>query len=145
VVDRQLNDALEAQGSDPVWSAHERILVCLTPRANASRMLATGKRNADRFRGDLLVAYVEQPGLGAEAKTRLESSLHEARGLGAEVEVLAGDDPIETILRFARANRITQIFVGHSLRETLLKRWMGGPLDRLIRGAEGMDVRVFPH
>ena len=108
-------------------------------------MLASGKRNADRFRGDLLVAYVEQPGLGAEAQTRLESSLHEARGLGATVEVLAGDDPIETILRFARANRITQIFVGHSLRETRWKRWLGGPLDRLIRGAEGMDVRVFPH
>ena len=145
VVDRQLEDALEAQGSDPLWSAHERILVCITPRANASRMLASGKRNADRFRGDLLVAYVEQAGLGAEAETRLEAAMHEARLLGGAVHVLEGDDPIETILRFARSNRITQIFVGHSLRESFWQRWMGGPLDRLIRGAEGMDVRVFPH
>jgi two-component system sensor histidine kinase KdpD len=145
VVDRQLEDALHAQGADPVWSAHERILVCLTPRANAGRMLASGKRNADRFRGDLLVAYVEQPGLGLEAQTRLQEKLREAKELGASVEVLAGEDAIDTILQFARANRITQIFVGHSLRETLWKRWMGGPLDRLIRGAEGMDVRIFPH
>ncbi len=108
-------------------------------------MLASGKRNADRFRGDLLVAYVEQPGLGAEAETRLEAAMHEARLLGGAVHVLEGDDPIETILRFARSNRITQIFVGHSLRESVWQRWMGGPLDRLIRGAEGMDVRVFPH
>jgi two-component system sensor histidine kinase KdpD len=145
VVDRQLADALHAQGSDPAWSAHERILVCITPRANASRMLASGKRNAERFRGDLLVAYVEQPGLGADAQTQLEAALHEARSLNASVHVLEGDEPIDTILRFARANRITQIFVGHSLDEGFWKRWMGGPLDRLIRGAEGMDVRVFPH
>jgi len=145
VVDRQLEDALRAQGSDPVWSAHERILVCITPRANASRMLASGKRNAESFRGDLLVAYVEQPGLGAEAQTKLEAALHEARSLDAAVHVLVGDEPIDTILRFARSNRITQIFVGHSLDEGLWSRWLGGPLDRLIRGAEGMDVRVFPH
>jgi two-component system sensor histidine kinase KdpD len=145
VVDRQLADALHAQGADPVWSAHERILVCITPRANASRMLASGKRNADQFRGDLLVAYVEQPGLGTEAQTQLEAALHEARSLNASVHVLEGDEPIDTILRFARANRITQIFVGHSLQEGFWKRWIGGPLDRLIRGAEGMDVRVFPH
>jgi len=145
VVDRQLEEALHAQGADPVWSAHERILVCLTPHANAGRMLASGKRNADRFRGDLLVAYVEQPGLSPEAQTRLQNGLREAQALGAAVEVLAGEDPIDTILQFARANRITQIFVGHSLRETLWRRWIGGPLDRLIRGAEGMDVRIFPH
>lgn len=145
VVDRQLDDALEAQGADPMWSAHERILVCLTPRANASRMLASGKRNAERFRGDLLVAYVEQPGLGVEEQTRLEATLREAREMGGAVHVLEGDEPISTILKFARANRITQIFVGHSMQESFWKRWMGGPLDRLIRGAEGMDVRVFPH
>jgi len=145
VVDRQLDDALEAQGADPVWSAHERVLVCITPRANASRMLASGKRNADRFHGDLLVAYVEQPGLAVEQQTRLDRVLYDARAMGAAIHMLEGDDAIDTILRFARANRITQIFVGHSLRESWWKRWMGGPLDRLIRGAEGMDVRVFPH
>jgi two-component system sensor histidine kinase KdpD len=143
VVDRQLEDALQGQG--PQWSAHERILVCLTPRANASLMLAAGKRNADRFHGDLLVAYVEQPGLGGSEQARLGAVLSEARAMNASIHVLEGDDPIDTILRFACANRITQIFVGHSLRESWWKRWRGGPLDRLIRGAEGIDVRVFPH
>jgi K+-sensing histidine kinase KdpD len=88
---------------------------------------------------------VEQPGLEAEQRIRLNAALDEARLLGASIHVLEGDDPIDTLLRFARGNRITQIFVGHSMQESWWKRWMGGPLDRLIRGAEGMDVRVFPH
>ncbi len=43
------------------------------------------------------------------------------------------------------ANRITQIFIGHSLREGLWNRLFGNPVDRLIRSAESMDVCVFPH
>lgn len=145
VVDRQLEDYLDAQGISQIWSTHERILVCITPRANSARMLASGKRNADRFRGDLLVAYVEQPNLNPQDKAAIDRAMEDARTLGAEIHVLDGDDAMETILRFARAHRITQIFVGHSLRESWWGRLMGGPLDRLIRGAEGIDVRIFPH
>lgn len=145
VVDRQLDDYLHLHGIEPAWGAHERILVCITPRANTSAMLASGKRNADRFRGDLLVVYVEQPDLRPQDQATIEGALDQARALGAEVHILEGDDPIETILRFARAHRITQIFVGHSLRQSWWRGLTGGPLDRLIRGAEGIDLRVFPH
>ena len=91
------------------------------------------------------MAYVEQPELSAAEREALDSTLAQAHAVGAAVHVLEGDDPIRSILEFARAYRITQIFVGHSLDEGLWSRWLGGPLDRLIRGAEGMDVRVFPH
>jgi two-component system sensor histidine kinase KdpD len=138
VVDRQLED-------DQAWGAHERIMVCLTPRANVPRMLASGKRNADRFHGDLVVVYVEQPGMGPEDKAIMDRAFEHACELGAETRVLEGDEPIEAILRFARANRITQIFVGHTLRQGWWRRFTGGPLDRLIQAAEDMDVRVFPH
>jgi K+-sensing histidine kinase KdpD len=47
-------------------------------------------------------------------------------------------------MEFARSHRITQIFVGHSRRDHWWDRFLGGPLDRLIRAAEGIDVRVFP-
>jgi K+-sensing histidine kinase KdpD len=59
--------------------------------------------------------------------------------------VLEGRDPIGAILEYASARGITQLFVGHSLRPTWHTRFGGGLLDRLIRDAEGMDVRVFPH
>ncbi len=55
-----------------------------------------------------------------------------------------GKDPIATILDYARAHGITQIFVGHNIRHGWRDRLGGTPLDRLIRDAEGIDVRVFP-
>ncbi len=145
VVDRQLEDFRTAGGAAVASGAHERILVCVTPRANVSRMLASGRRNADRFRGDLLVAYVEQPQLSPNDHEKIERALASASALGAEVHRLSGDDPIETILRFARSSRVTQIFVGHAMRDNWWRRLTGGPLDHLIRGAEGMDLRLFPH
>ena len=68
-----------------------------------------------------------------------------ARAERAEVHLLDGKDPVETILAFAREQGITQLFVGHNLRRDWRARLRGSPLDRLINGAEGMDVRVFPH
>jgi K+-sensing histidine kinase KdpD len=61
------------------------------------------------------------------------------------VDVLDGKDPVATILHYARDRGITQLFVGHNLRRGWRSRWQGSPLDRLIHGAEGIDVRVFPH
>jgi K+-sensing histidine kinase KdpD len=52
---------------------------------------------------------------------------------------------VATILEYAREHGITQLFVGHNLRRDWRARFRGSPLERLIEGAEGIDVRVFPH
>ena len=49
------------------------------------------------------------------------------------------------LVRLARERGITQIFVGHSTRERWWERLTGTPLDRLIRGANDIDIRIFPH
>lgn len=145
VVDRQLEQYIHRSGTTQSFGAQERIMVCITPRANATPMIASGKRNADRFHGDLTVAYVRQPDISAEDQTALERNLTIARAANARIEILEGEDPIATILKFAREHSITQIFVGHSTRERWWERLFGTPLDRLIRDAGDIDVRVFPH
>jgi two-component system, OmpR family, sensor histidine kinase KdpD len=144
VVDRQLEAYLRLHGIQSSWGMQERILVCMTPRANAAKMLASGRRNADRFHGELFALYVTQQDLTPEDRMALERNATLARAQQAQVEILEGKDPIKAILEYARSHNITQIFVGHNLRRTWRARLGGTPLDRLIRGAEGMDVRVFP-
>jgi two-component system sensor histidine kinase KdpD len=144
VVDRQLEAYLRLHGIQSVWGTQERILVCMTPRANAARMLDSGRRNADRFHGELFAIYVMQDNLTPEDRLALERNVTLARAQHAQVETIQGDDPVKTILEYARARGITQIFVGHNLRRGWRNRLGGTPLDRLIRDAEGLDVRVFP-
>jgi two-component system sensor histidine kinase KdpD len=68
-----------------------------------------------------------------------------AKKAGTSTEVLESDDTISAIVEFARQKRITQIFIGHSDRTSWRDRVFGDPVLRLIRAAEGIDVRVFPH
>ena len=75
----------------------------MTPRANAAKMLASGRRNADRFHGELFAIYVNQPNLTAEDRTALARNVTLARAQDAHVDILEGKDPIDAILEYARA------------------------------------------
>jgi len=144
VVERQLQEYLDSHGIAARGGAQERILVCLTPRSNAGDMLRSGQRNALRFHGALLAAYVEQAGLNPQDQERLQSNLDLARELGAEVHCLQSPDFVAVILDFAHEQRVTQLFVGHSMSDQRF-RLSRSPIDRLIDAAEGFDIRLFPH
>ncbi|HMC61020.1 MAG TPA: hypothetical protein VKJ01_17660, partial [Candidatus Solibacter sp.] len=143
VVDRQLQGYLDEHGVSARWGAQERILVCLTPRSNAADMLRSGYRNALRFHGALLAAYVAQDELHPADRVSLDQHLALARELGAEVHCLVGADFVDTLLEFAAHQRITQVFLGHSGREQRFA-FLRSPVDRLIDAAEDFDLRIFP-
>jgi two-component system, OmpR family, sensor histidine kinase KdpD len=144
VVDRQLEDYLRRQGVRSSWGTQERILVCMTPRANAAKMLAAARRNVDQFHGELFAIYVVQAGLTEEDRMANERNAALALAQDARLDVLEGRDPAATILDYAKRHNITQMFVGHTLKRTWTARFAGSPLDRLVREADGIDVRVFP-
>jgi two-component system sensor histidine kinase KdpD len=145
VIDGQLVNYLRANGVELRWGTQERILVCVTPRSDAGAMLRSGRRNADRFHGTLLVCHVRQTGLSGRDQATIDANLELARELEAEVHVLEGRDPIAAIMRLAREQRVTQIFVGHSAPTRWKEMWTPSPVDRLIRAARDIDVRIFPH
>ncbi|HEV3276788.1 MAG TPA: hypothetical protein VG860_08220 [Terriglobia bacterium] len=145
VVDHQLERYLQEHGMEQIWSANERFLVWITPYADVGPMVDSGSRNARRFHGDLLAAYLARPDLTPAERAALGRNLKLARDAGAEVHALDGDDPAEALLTFARSRGVTQIFAGHGGRQNWWERTLGGgPIDRVIRDAEGIDVRVFP-
>ncbi|MGA2712564.1 MAG: hypothetical protein ABSG41_05605 [Bryobacteraceae bacterium] len=143
VVEHQLQRYMESHGIVQSWGTQERILVCITPRSSARDMLASGARATSRFHAQLLAIYVKQRDLTREAEETVQENLEFARKLGAEVHVIEGEDPIDTIIKFAREQRITQVFIGHT-QQSAWKIWARSPVDRLIKEAEGMDVRIFP-
>jgi two-component system sensor histidine kinase KdpD len=144
VVDYQLEQYLKEHGIRQHLGTHERILVCITPRSNVQEMIEIARVIAERFHGDLIVAYVNQPNISAEDLAALEERLAIARAAGANIEILEGEDPVSAILDFARSRGITQLFIGHSQRSGIGPWLMGNPVEKLIQRSRGMDVRVFP-
>ena len=145
VVESELRAYLRAHRIEEIWGTQERILVGITPRSDARPILESGRRNADRFHGELFVAYVRQADLSPADEAALEENLAIARDLNATIKVLDGQrDPARALIAFAREAGITQIFIGHSMRKGLWHRLRGNPVECLIQLAEGIDVRVFP-
>jgi len=144
VVDYQLEAYLARHGIEQLWGAHERILVAVSAYADAAEMIASGRRNADRFHGELFVAYVNRPDITPEERAVLEKNLAQARAAKARIEALDGEDPADTIMQFARAHGITQIFMANRMSNSWWDRIFGRPVEHLIRAAENIDVRVFP-
>lgn len=145
VVDAQLESYVHAHGIEPVFGTHERFLVCLTPHSNAPAMIESGERNKERFQGELYAVYVCELGRSKRDRVTIRKYFDAAKKAGATTDILESDDPISAIVDFARDKRITQIFIGHSVHNTWRDRLFGDPVLRLIREAEGIDVRVFPH
>ena len=144
VVETQLQHYMDTHGIRQSWGTQERILVCITPRSNAKPMIESGARAAARFHGQLLAVWVKQEGVTREADEVVQSNLDYARKLGAEVHILEARDAMRGIIHFALEQRVTQLYIGHS-RQPSWKFWAANPVDRLIRAAEGMDLRIFPH
>jgi two-component system, OmpR family, sensor histidine kinase KdpD len=144
VVDHQLVDYLDRHGIEQRPGAHERLMVCLTPRANAAAMFATASDIAARFHAELIAAYVSQPEIAPADQALLDEKLAIARAAGATIEILEGESPVDAILNFAHTRAITQLFIGHSQRTGLAARLFGNPVEKLIRRAAGMDIRIFP-
>jgi two-component system sensor histidine kinase KdpD len=145
VVEAELREYLHTHRIEEIWGTQERILVGITPRSDPRPILESGRRNADRFHGELFVAYVRQPDLSSEDHAALEKNLAIAREYGATIQVLEGNrDPVRALITFAREIGITQIFMGHSMRKGWWNKLRGNPVERVIDLAEGIDVRVFP-
>lgn len=145
VVDHQLQEYLEEHGIRQHLGTLERILVCITPRANVKEMIETARTIAEKFHCEVIGAYVNQPNISASDQAALDERLGIVRASGARLEILEGEDPVSAILDFAKSRGITQLFIGHSQRSGIGPRLRGNPVDRLIQRSRGMDVRVFPH
>jgi two-component system, OmpR family, sensor histidine kinase KdpD len=142
VIDCQLSAYLEKHGIKQSFGMQEKILVCITPRANASEMIQTAHLIAERFHAQMMVAYVKQVSLSAEDQAALEEKLELARTAKARIEILDGENAVEVILDFARSHSITQLFIGHT--QSIRKWHWKDPVNKLIRRSHGMDLRIFP-
>lgn len=145
VIEAGLQRYLQEHDIEAASRTQERFLVCLTGRANADRMIASAHQSAVRFHCDVLVIYVRLPKSSEEDHRIMEEFLSQARVKGARVDILEADDPVDSVVQYARSHGVTQIFVAHSTRNDWKTRLWGTPVGRLIRLADGMDVRVFPH
>ncbi|WP_220140206.1 ATP-binding protein [Kitasatospora acidiphila] len=144
-VEEELADYRARHGIRAPWETKERILVALNGAPQGENLIRRGARTATRVHGDLIGVHVrpddgtlqsEPPGL--EVQRRLLRELH-----GAYVEI-SGSDVAQALVDFARTESATQILLGPTSRSRLRELVSGSVINRVIRIAGPIDVRVLP-
>jgi two-component system sensor histidine kinase KdpD len=125
---------------------HERLLVCLTGRPASAILIRRGKRVADYLQGDCLAIHVAPPDAGDSGPSQnrgdVERHMNFARNLRIQTHIVEADDVPRAITEFARAQRITQIFMGRSRPPAWWQRFRYTVVQQVVRQAHDMQITI---
>ena len=79
VVDAQLESYVHEHGIEPIFGAHERFLICITPNSDALTMIEKGRRNKERFQGELYAIHVCESGESSRDKAAIRGYYRRCR------------------------------------------------------------------
>jgi len=121
----------------------ERILICLTGWPSSAVLIRRGKRVADYLHADCLAIHVTGDGAeSAEDRAAVERHLSFARNLRIETHVIESRDVPRAIAEFARAQHITQIFMGRSAPRSWWRRFQENRVQQVVRQARDMQITI---
>ncbi len=132
--------------TEPSRAGHENLLVCLSPSLFAIPLVRATQRLAAARQAKWFALYVETPAherLSPENRELVAQALYQASKLGGQAVKLSGFRIGDEILAFARANQVSQIFVGKPV-ERRWRRFLGISLvDHLIWHCGPIDIFVI--
>jgi two-component system sensor histidine kinase KdpD len=145
-VDNQMVDYMRSHAIEGPWPAGERVLVCVQ---GAKRPVATvrhAKRLADQIHAPWTALFVETSGAARApdaVKAEVVEALRLAQQLGGEVVQVPGSDIADALIDYARANNVTHVIVGRSVRPRWQQVLFGSVTQRLINRGGGITVHVI--
>jgi len=127
----------------------EKVMVCVSSRGSAKKLLRTGSRIAGRLASDWYAVYVEtppeEPGrMNPADHATLIENINLGEELGANVVKLRARRVADALIEFARREGITHVVFGQSARS----RWdillHGSVINRFLSEVRGATVQVVP-
>jgi two-component system sensor histidine kinase KdpD len=142
-VDEQVRSYRREQAITRTWRTAERLLVCVSSSPLSAQLVRAARRMAAGLHAEWTAATVEPANLSKEDRTRLVENLGLAEQLGADVVTLAGEDPVNEIVTFARGHNITKIIAGKPGRLRWRDRFRGSFVGNLIHASGDIDVYII--
>lgn len=127
----------------------EKVMVCITSRGNAKKLLRVASRIAGRLASDWFAVYVESPReepgrIDPQDFNRLMENARFAEELGAHFVKLKSSRVADALIEFARREGITHVIFGQSARS----RWdillRGSVINRFLDEVRDANVQVVP-
>ncbi len=128
-------------------AASTRIMVALGFNPYSQHLLDTAKRLAQGLDGELLAVHIRQPSNRARVyRANLDWHLEHARAIGAQVDIIEGENIAATLVSYAQRRRVTHLVLGQSevsrWREIRHGSLVNQILRRIARRNAGIDLYI---
>jgi two-component system sensor histidine kinase KdpD len=138
----------EREGLEPALMP-ERVMVCMSSNALASRVIRTGARIAGRLGAKWYAVYVqtprEQPGrIGHRDAEALQENIKLAESLGATVVRVKAERPSDGLVAFAQREGVTHVVFGQTARSRWELLWRESTLNKFLSAVPDATVQVVP-
>lgn len=127
------------------WLTGERLLVCVGPSPTNVRIIRATKRLARSLGAEWLAVAVETGAAGrhsSSVKELTSRNLRFAEELGAETQVLVGNNVAEVLLSFARERNVTKVVAGKTAQPRWIQWFSRTIIDQLLEESGDIDVYV---
>ena len=144
-VDAQMLTYMQAHAITGPWAATDRLLVCINESPLSAQVVRQSRRIADQLKAKWTALYVETPRhhrLSEVERDRIADTLRLAERLGAEAITVPGNDAAKDVLDYAKANNVTQIILGKSMRSRWFELLHGSVARDLMRSAGNIGVQI---
>jgi len=126
----------------------EKVMVCLSSRPGAEKLLRVGSRIAGRLGTNWYAVYVESPksssGADQETARRTEDYMQFANNLGARVVLLKEKNVADALIQFAKRENISHVVFGQSARSRFDIMLRGSVINRFLAEMRETTVQVVP-
>ena len=126
-----------AQGDGP----EERILVHITAHPATALLIRRAWRISEFLQADCVAVYV-RPSSAKAASEAVEKHLRFARDLHIETRVIEGEDEAESLVEFARLNKVTQIYIARPQYRRPQRFFTTNLVHRIVRLSPDMRLTI---
>jgi two-component system, OmpR family, sensor histidine kinase KdpD len=125
---------------------NHKILLLVTADPNTAMLIRRAKRVGDFLGAECFAIAVHSSGdlnrMNYKDREAIERHLNFARNMRIETRMLEGNDPARTLIEFAQANRIMQIFLARSRKRSFWQFGQDRLLQKIVRLAGDMQIVI---
>ena len=138
-----------SKGNINILPTKEKIVACISASPSSAKVIRATSRMAASYKTEWIALYVgnlNSKNMTTQEKKRLKEYIKLAERLGGIVEIVHGDDVIDTIIKFCNYRNITKIIIGRNVlrKKALLRVNRKDIVDKLIEKVKYIEVHVIP-
>jgi two-component system sensor histidine kinase KdpD len=145
-VDAQMHALAPQHGTKDIVPVTDKIMVCIGPDPISAQLVRTAKRMATSLKAPWVAVYVENLRhyrLDKRGRQAAQQLARMAERIGGKSATIQGDNVVDEIIAYAKANRITKIIIGKPIKPVWKGLLYGSLADKIIRKSDYIDVYVI--